>query len=256
MRPLIAFMEKEILELYRTGKLLLMVILFVLFGMMNPVIAKLTPWLMEMASESLKESGMVIGSVKVDAMASWTQFYKNMPIVLIVFVILSSAVLTNEYQKGTLINMLTKGLKRWKVMAAKVVVLIVLWSICYWMHYGITYGYTAYFWDNTIASHLAMGAVCPYLFGIFLIVLIFLFSSFLNGNIGVLTGILAVVGASYLAGMIPKVGKYLPTRLLSSGELLTKAAEVSDYYGAALVTLGLCVVGMGLAVMVFNRKNI
>ena len=110
MRPLLAFIQKEILELYRTGKLFLMGILFVLFGVMNPAIAKLTPWIMEMSAESLKESGMVLGSVKVDAMTSWTQFYKNMPMVLIVFVILSSAVLTNEYQKGTLINMLTKGL--------------------------------------------------------------------------------------------------------------------------------------------------
>lgn len=256
MRPLIAFMQKEVLELYRTGKLFLMGILFVLFGVMNPALAKLTPWMMELSAESLKKSGMVLESVKVDAMTSWTQFYKNMPIVLIVFVILSSAILTNEYQKGTLINMLTKGLERWKVMVAKAVVLIIFWSVCYWMHYGITYGYTAYFWDNTIASHLVMGAVCPYLFGIFLIVLIFLFSSFLNGNIAVLTGMVAVVGASYLVGMIPKAGKYLPIRLLSSSEMLTKAVEVSDYYEVILVTLGLCVIGMVLAVVFFNRKDV
>lgn len=256
MRPLIAFMQKEVLELYRTGKLFLMGILFVLFGVMNPAIAKLTPWMMELSAESLEKSGMVLESVKVDAMTSWTQFYKNIPIVLIVFVILSSAILTNEYQKGTLINMLTKGLQRWKVMVAKAVVLIGLWSICYWMHYGITYAYTAYFWDNTIASHPVMGAICPYLFGIFLIVLIFLFSSFLNGNIAVLTGMVAVVGGSYLVGMIPKAGKYLPIRLLSSGELLTKAAKVSDYYGVVLVTLGLCVIGMVLAVVFFNRKDV
>lgn len=256
MRPLLAFIQKEILELYRTGKLFLMVILFVLFGVMNPAIAKLTPWIMELSAESLKESGMVLGSVKVDAMTSWTQFYKNMPMVLIVFVILSSAVLTNEYQKGTLINMLTKGLARWKVMTAKALVLVGLWSICYWMHYGITYGYTAYFWDNAIAEHLVMGAVCPYLFGIFLIVLIFLFSSLLNGNIAVLTGMMAVVGASYLAGMIPRVEKYLPTRLLASSQMLTGAGAPSDYSGAVFVTLGMCVFGMALAVVFFNRKNV
>lgn len=256
MKPLIAFMQKEVLELYRTGKLFLMVILFVLFGIMNPAIAKLTPWLMEMSAESLKESGMVLGSVKVDAMTSWAQFYKNVPIVLIVFVILSSAVLTNEYQKGTLINMLTKGLQRWKIVAAKAIVLIVLWSVCYWMHYGITYAYTAYFWDNSTVNHPMLGAVCPYLFGIFLIVLIFLFSSFMNGNSAVLIGVAAVVGVSYLAGMIPKAEKYLPIRLLSSGELLSGAAKISDFYGAMLVTAVLCAAGLGLAAAVFNRKNV
>lgn len=256
MRPLMAFMKKEILELYRNGKLLLVGILFVLFGIMNPAIAKLTPWIMELSAESLKESGMVLGSVSVDAMTSWGQFYKNISMVLMVFVVLFSGSMTNEYQKGTLINMLTKGLERWKVVAAKALVLFVLWSVCYWMHFGITYGYTAYFWDNSIASNLAWAAVCPYLFGVWLIGMVFLFSSFLNGNIAVLIGIAVAVGANYLVGIIPKAGKYLPVRLLSSSEMLTGAARVSDFYGAMLVTLALCAAGFGLAVVVFNRKNV
>lgn len=256
MRPWMAFMKKEVLELYRSGKLLLAGILFVLFGIMNPAIAKLTPWIMELSAESLKESGMVIGSVSVDAMTSWGQFYKNISMVLLVFIVMFSGSLTNEYQKGTLINMLTKGLDRWKVIAAKASVLFVLWSVCYWMHYGITYGYTAYFWDNSIASDLAWAAVCPYLFGVWLIGLIFLFSSFWNGNIAVLIGIAGAVGANYLVGIIPKAGKYLPVRLLSSGELLNGAAQVADFYGAMLVTAVLCVAGLGLTVVVFDRKNV
>lgn len=255
MKSFIAFINKEILELYRNGKLFLAVILFGLFGIMNPAMAKLTPWIMELSAESLKESGMVLGEVKVDAMSSWTQFYKNMPIVLIIFVVLFSAILTNEYQKGTLINILTKGLKRWKVIAAKATLLIVLWSVCYWMHYGITYGYTAYFWDNSIASNLIMGALCPYLFGIWLITLIFLLSTLLDGNVAVLTGVVGIVGGSYLVGIIPKIGKYLPTQLLSSGELLTGAGSPSDYMGAILVTLIISGLGMVLSVLFFNRKN-
>lgn len=256
MRPLMAFMKKEILELYRSGKLLLAGILFVLFGIMNPAIAKLTPWIMEISAESLKESGMVLESVTVDAMTSWGQFYKNMSMVLLVFIVLFSGSMTNEYQKGTLINMLTKGLERWKVLAAKALVLFGLWSVCYWMYYGITYGYTAYFWDNSIASNLVWAAVCPYLFGVWLIGLVFLFSSFLNGNIAVLIGIAAAVGVNYLVGIIPRAGKYLPVRLLSSGEMLNGATKVSDFYGAMLVTVVLCVAGVGLAVVVFNRKNV
>lgn len=256
MRVLTAFIQKEVVELYRTGKLALLLILFILFGIMNPAMAKLTPWIMEMSAESLAASGMVLGEVTVDAMTSWAQFYKNMPIVLIIFVILSSSILTNEYQKGTLINMLTKGLSRWKVIAAKAFVMIAFWSVCYWMHYGITYGYTAYFWDNSIVSHTVMGALYPYLFGIWLITLIFFWSSFVKENIGVLTGTGAIVLVSYLTGMISKVGKYLPTQLLSSGELLTGATQPSDYLGAIVVTIGISVVCIILSILFFNRKNV
>ena len=74
MRQLIAFTKKEFLEQCRTGKLLLFVIIFALFGIMNPAIAKLTPWMMDMMSEQFAESGMEIMAVEVDALTSWAQF--------------------------------------------------------------------------------------------------------------------------------------------------------------------------------------
>ncbi len=85
MRGLLGFIKKEYMEIIRTGKLFFMVILFSLFGIMSPAIAKLTPWLMNIMSESLKETGIIITEVKVDAITSWTQFYKNIPIVFLVF---------------------------------------------------------------------------------------------------------------------------------------------------------------------------
>ena len=123
MKSLYAFVKKESLELIRSGKLVLLVIISCLFGIMNPFIAKITPWLMEMMSDQLAESGMSITTIKVDAITSWTQFYKNVPLLLIIFVIIMSGILTNEYQKGTLINILTKGLERWKVIIAKAMIM-------------------------------------------------------------------------------------------------------------------------------------
>jgi len=79
MRTLFAFMKKEYLETARTGKLIILVLLFALFGVMNPAIAKLTPWMMEMFSDSLVESGLIVANVQVDAMTSWTQFFKATP---------------------------------------------------------------------------------------------------------------------------------------------------------------------------------
>jgi ABC-2 type transport system permease protein len=75
MRALIAFFKKEMTEQARSGKLLFLVILFILFGVMNPAIAKLTPWLLETMSESLESSGMTVTAVTVTAMDSWVQFF-------------------------------------------------------------------------------------------------------------------------------------------------------------------------------------
>ena len=45
-----AFLKKEARESLRSGKLVILASLFLLFGIMNPAIAKLTPWMLEMMS--------------------------------------------------------------------------------------------------------------------------------------------------------------------------------------------------------------
>ena len=83
MNSLLAFMKKEYLEAARTGKIVILILLFVLFGIMSPVIAKLTPWIMETLSDSMAENGLIVTNIEVDALTSWTQFFKNIPIALI-----------------------------------------------------------------------------------------------------------------------------------------------------------------------------
>ena len=198
MKSLLAFIKKETMEQFRSGRLMILGILFVLLGVMNPAVAKITPWLLEILADSLAESGMTVTPVTVSAMDSWVQFFKNMPLGLIVFVLLQSSIFTKEYQSGTLVLSLTKGLERFKVVVSKTVVLTVLWTVGYWLCFGITYGYNAYFWDNSVAQNLILSVVCWWLFGVCVISLMILFSTIANSNTGVLVGTGSVVLASYL----------------------------------------------------------
>ena len=102
MRSFIAFTKKELTEHIRSGKLTLFGIIFLLIGVMNPAIAKLTPWMYELLADSLAGTGIEITNVTVTAMDSWVQFYKNIPMGLIAFVIIESSIFTKEYSSGTL----------------------------------------------------------------------------------------------------------------------------------------------------------
>ena len=157
MKQLIAFTKKEFLELIRTGKIYILLIIFVIFGIMNPAIAKLTPWMFDMLADTMKEQGIIIKDVAVTAMTSWEQYYKNMSMQFIVLVIMFCGILTSEYQKGTLINMLTKGLPRWKVILAKSITLFISWSICYWLTFGITTLQTTSFFQQWVLTCLEYG---------------------------------------------------------------------------------------------------
>ena len=255
MKQLTAFTKKEFMEITRTGKIYIVVIIFVIFGILNPGIAKLTPWLYEMLSESLKEQGLSIGDIGVTAMTSWEQYYKNMSMEFIVYILMFCGTLTAEYKKGTLINMLTKGLPRWKVIASKFISMIISWSLCYWIGFFVTFGYTAYFWDNSIAEHFVFAAIMSYLFGIWLISLILFFSVFINSSSGVLLATGALYVICNLIGMIPKTAEYLPTKLLSGMALLTKTSSVSDYTNAILITITLIVIAGFIATIGFNKNR-
>lgn len=106
--------------------------LFAVLGIMNPAIAKMTPWLLATLADTLSESGLVVTAVTVDAMTSWTQFFKNIPMGLLVFLLLESSIFTEEYQSGTLVLTLTKGFERYKVVLSKSVMLLLLWTACHW----------------------------------------------------------------------------------------------------------------------------
>ena len=127
MKQLVAFIQKEFMEIVRNSKLLICGIIFALLGIMNPAIAKMTPWIMEMYSET-SSSGIVFQKVEVTALTSWEQFYKNMPIGIIVFVLMFSGIVAAELQKGTLINIVTKGMSRWKIMISKFIMMLVLFG--------------------------------------------------------------------------------------------------------------------------------
>ena len=256
MRSFLAFFKKELLETRRSGKLTLLALLFFLFGVMNPAIAKLTPWLMEIMSESLAESGMVVAEVTVDALTSWTQFFKNIPMALIVFLLVYSGCFTKEYERNTLIPILTKGLPRYQVVLAKSLTLLLIWSAGYWLCFGVTYGYTAYFWDQTIVENLGFSSLSWWAFGIWTVGLTVLFSTLASTSGIVLLGTGSTVLASYLLGLIPKVKKYVPTKLMDGNSLTYGLEAAEDYLPSLIIALSISVICIGISVLVFDKKQL
>lgn len=253
MRQLRAFIKKEFTEQYRSGKLIILGMIFLLFGIMNPAMAKLTPKLLEYLS---KQDASVVVSInkEVTALDSWDQFFKNISTALIVFVIMQSGIFTKEYSSGTLLLSLTKGLERRKVVIAKLFTLCAVWTLCFWLCFGVTYGYNQYFWDNSAVPDLLTAALMWWVYGVFYIALIVFFSTFLSAA----TAVIACVGAIYLSydllGLIPKVGKYLPTYLSSAGDL-THGKELS-LTAPLIAAVAVMILLIAASIPIFNKRSI
>ena len=57
MTQFLAFSKKELLETWRKKKLVLLFVIFMIFGLMSPLVAKLTPEILKM---SFKKEGNVL----------------------------------------------------------------------------------------------------------------------------------------------------------------------------------------------------
>lgn len=252
MSTLICFMKKEWTEYIRTKKAMLVLGLAVLFGIMNPAIAKLTPWMLENFSTEGFE--VVIDSSKVDAAMSWQQFYKNTPMMLIAFILIFGGMFTNEYQKNTLVLVTTKGLARWKVVIGKACSMIMLWTIGFFAEFGLTYFYSEYYWDNSVMTNLGFASFCYWLYSVLVIALLVFFSCIANNTGGVILGVGTVYFAMMIASMFGKIEKYLPSYLCSAN--LTSGGEISDMIkaiAAACILIAGCIAG---GIMAFNKKQL
>ena len=256
MRSLVAFLKKEALAQLRSAKLYILVGVFMLLGIMNPAVAKLTPWMLEAMSESMAQVGMNITVTEVTVLDSWVQFFKNIPMALIAFVLLESNIFTKEYRSGTLILSLTKGLSRLKVVLSKTFTLMTMWTVSYWLYFGITYAYTVYYWDNSVAKNLVPSVVLWWVFGLWVTSLVVWFSTLLDTNTGVLVGTGGVALASSLCSMIPKAAKYLPTFLTDGNSLVYGLKEPHEYMAALIITAAMTLVLLASSLTIFNKKQL
>lgn len=254
MKSYIAFTKKEFCESFRTYKFFIMISVFLLLGLMNPITAKATPQLLK----SLMPAGINITIKEPTALDSWTQFFKNVPQMgLIVLVIIFSGIMANEFSRGTLINMLTKGLSRSVVILSKFTMAAIVWTLSYIICFVVTYAYTAYFWSNDGIKNIVLSVFCLWLFGILLLAIIMLGGVLFKNSYGGLlfTGGLVVV--LMLLNIAPKLQKYNPITLVSSNmALLTGDKVVSDFTASIAIGCFIIIAFISLAIMLFNKKQI
>ncbi|MCR4717467.1 MAG: ABC transporter permease [Lachnospiraceae bacterium] len=251
-----AFLRKEWMENLRTGRLLILGIIFFIFGLMNPAIAKLTPWLMENMKDSITDTGIEFGEVTISAMTSWTQFYKNTPMCVIVIVLMLGGIFVNEYQKGTLVQVVTKGLSRRKIFFSKMVNVYGLWTLMYLVYFGVTYGYTVYFWPEDKVESILFGAFCYWLFGMILLAFLLLFSAIAD-NVGqVLLGVGAVVAAMFFLNYVPKLQKYLLLRLTEGLNLSLGSLDAEDFVPAVIISCISVVICSIMGMALFDKRDL
>lgn len=249
-----AFWKKELVEAARTHKLTVLGLVFLLFGIMNPLVAKLTP---EIIARFLP-TGITMTIPTPTALDSWAQFFKNVPQMgLIVLVVLFSGGMAGEFSRGTLIQPLTKGLSRRAVIAAKFLAASLFWAAAYLLCAAVTWAYTAYFWPEDAAQNLPMALFGLWAFGVLLLAALMLGGVIWKSGYGCLLFVGLMVALMAVLNVIPAARDANPMLLASGGmELLSGTRAASDCGIPLAIAAGLAAGLLACAALLFDRKAI
>lgn len=247
------FLKKEWIESIKSYKLLLIVTCFSFLGILNPFTAKITPVLFE---KFLPE--IMVSLPEPSALDSWLQFHKNVPQTgMIFFILLFSTIVSKELEKGTLTMLLTKGLSRSTVITTKFFIISGYWIGAISLSFLITYGYTAYYWDQGTVHHTVFAAFGLLLVGLLLLSITLWGNTFFANSSGGVIAALLAFGALSLAAIIPTTIKWNPIALLTeASNLLTNMTEPKELWLPCLVAIGSTASFVCWTVRHFKKKQI
>lgn len=254
MRNYIAFTKKELLESTRTYKLLIMLIAFFVFGIMSPLAAKLMP---DIIGAAMPE-GMTVSLGEPSAIDAWSQFFKNISqICLIITMIIFSGTLSAELSKGTLVNLLTKGLPRGTVILSKFTGMFIVWTLSYALSFIMAWVYTMYLFPGDQQSNLLFSVFCQWLYVIFLLSVLLFAATLMKSSYGCLLATVSATGALGLLYYSTELRKYTPTFLAVNNLTLLEGTVEASTLSYAVAASVICTVIMIIAsVLVFRKRQL
>ena len=250
MRGFRVLLSKEIQEQWRTRRLPVVAVVFLVVGLASPLLAYYTPQLLERFASDVQ-----ISLPTPTAMDAVDQLYGNLGLAALATVLLlAMGSVAREKETGLAAVTLTKPVSRAAYLAAKLAALTVTLGVSTLLAGAAAYVYTyALFEAPPVAGFLASTLLLLTMY------LPFLAITFLGSTL--LPSALAAAGVGFGAyvllsvmSVMPVVGDLAPSRLTGPGLALAVGNPAHGYLGPLLFALGLTLACFAAAVAGFRRQ--
>jgi len=248
-----ASLRKEVLELVRTHRLLVMAVILIAFGLASPLLAKLLPEMMGLVPGGEDFLSLIPTPTISDAIA---QYVKNLSLfgVLVAYLMTMGAVAT-EKERGTAVLMLVKPLPRAVFLLTKFVALALAFLGCLALAGLGGYYYTMLLFSAPDLSAWVVLNLMLWLYFLVYVALILLASTIAKSQAvaaGLGIGAIAVLGA---LPSIPGLGRYLPGQLITWGTALFTDPSARSW-PALGISLGLIAACLVAAWIILDRQEL
>jgi len=254
MGSFIVFLQKEWIEMIRTKRLLILLCIFVFFGILGPVVTRYTPDILNLAMGAEME----ITLPPVTWADSWGQLYGNLAQVGgICIILLFMGCITGEKQSGSTALTLTKNLSHTGFVMAKFIAMTAAIIVSMIVTVAVCYGYTYLlfgFAGNIV--NVILGAVIFIVFMLtvlgFTILASALSKNTTNSAIIALFSFIILSVSAYL----PWIGSMMPGMLLAKTTIITVGEKPGEIIFALLISLcilSICIFG---AISILKKQEL
>jgi ABC-2 type transport system permease protein len=246
-------LRKESLELVRTRRLPIVLIVFALLGLVSPVVARYIREILE-AVGGAEFQGVIPDPVAGDAVAQLTRNLGQFGVLIAILVTMGSV--AGEKERGTAAFVLTKPVGRGAFLGAKsaaigslLIAAVILAGVLCWIYTALLFeplplgGYVA----AMALVWLSLAAFAAITFAASVIAP----STLVAGGIGL--GALMVAG---VVSIVPGVSSYLPTGLWGMANQLAVGVVPADTLGAIVVNVAIVAVALGVAWWRFRSQEL
>ena len=255
MRKVIVLVKKELMESSRKYKLLVMLISFFLIGIISPIGTK---YLGEILRQLLPE-GYVLNVRKASEIEAYFQFFKNLSqIGLIVLIFVTSSLMSEELEKRTIVNVLTKGIDRKYIIISKFLSSSLIWAISYTISFVAFRYYVGVFWKNEISIlPVTYSNLIVFEYGLLIIGINLLLGLILKNRILTVVFCFIFNLLQMFISIFPQMYKILPISLLSQCVYIVEGKiTIAETSIATVITLVCIILSLLLAIYLFRRKEI
>ena len=247
-------LRKELLEQWLTMRLVIVVGLYLAFGILSPIFARYLP---EIIGALVPPDQLPIALPTPTVVDAVSQFVKNVGSTLtLVAILLAMGLVASEKERGTAAFILTKPAGRAAFLAAKFGAVGLTLGIAMAVSGAAAYGYTALLFEAPPLGGFV--AMCALLWlGQLVIASFTLLGSALVRSVAPAAGIgfAAFIGLSIVSAL-PTLGPYTPPGLLGPATALAAGTDPGNVLGPVAVNAALAVGAVVFAWLSFRRQEL
>lgn len=246
-------LRKEFLESLRRERLLIILSVFLVFGLTSPLLAKYTPEILKLLPETEAIASIIPEPTLLDSV---NQFVTNInQFGFLLAILLTMGTVSQEKEKGTASMVLVKPLPRAVFLFSKFITLSLAFLVILLITTVGAYYYSNLLFTTSDFSTWLWMAILLWLTITVYIALTLLFSTLFRSQpaaAGVSFGVMILFS---LLGSLPTFEKYLPNRLSTWAINLFTDGGVSGWI-ALLVSLGIIALSLLSAWLIFRKQEL